>query len=135
MRRAFAIALLLTVVPLRAETPALLSRAIQKLIADEDHWAYTQTTRRFDQSGRPSGGQMVERYDPSRPIDEQWQLLEFAGHAPSPLELRIWQRDKEKAMKHHGEKTLGDVLDLDHATLDAQTPASATFLVPTTFVW
>jgi hypothetical protein len=130
MRRAPIIAILLATIPLRADTPALLSRAIQKLIADEDHWAYTQTTQRFNKSGKPDGGPTVERYDPSKPLEQEWQLIRYAGHVPSELEMRIWQRQKDKAMKHHGEKTLGDVLDLGHAMLVAETPASATFLVP-----
>ena len=124
------IAILLTALPLRAATPALLSQAIQKLIADEDHWAFTQTTLKFDKSGKTKGGPLVERYDPSKPVGQEWQLIKYSGHAPSDLEMRIWHYQKGKAMKHHGEKTLGDVLDLDHAVPASETPGSAMFLVP-----
>ncbi len=124
------VAILLTAIPLRAETPGLLDQAIRKLIADEDHWAFTQSTLRFDRSGKPEGGPTVERYDPSKPIGQEWQLIKYAGHSPSELDMRIWHYQKGKAMKHHGEKTLGDVLDLNHAALAAETPALATFLVP-----
>jgi hypothetical protein len=124
------VSILLAAIPLRAETPALLSQAIQKLIADEDHWAYTQTTQKLDGSGRPEGGPTVERYDPSKPIGQEWQLIKYAGHAPSELETRVWHYQKGKSTKHHGEKTLGDVLDLDHAGISVETPAAATFLVP-----
>jgi hypothetical protein len=130
MRFAPAIAILLATLPLHADTPGLLAGAIQKLIADEDHWAFTQTTLRFDKSGKPEGGPTVERYDPSKPVDEEWQLVLYSGHAPTELEAHIWRWQKEKAMRHHGEKTLGDVLDLDHATLASETPVSATYLVP-----
>jgi len=108
----------------------LLAGAIQKLIADEDHWAFTQTTQRYDKSGKPDGGTTVERYDPSKPLEQEWQLIQYAGHAPTDLETHIWHWQKEKAMKRHGEKTLGDVLDLDHSTDTSETPASVTFLVP-----
>ena len=130
MRRACILLLLLSPVLGRAAAPALLHDAIQKLIADDDHWAYTQSTQRFDRRGKPEGGLTVERYDPSQPTERQWQLLQFRGHAPTEWELTSWQSQKEKTMKHHGEKTLGDVLDLDHAGLASETAAVATFLVP-----
>ena len=130
MRPSLVMLILIAAVPLRAETPALLSKAIQKLIADEDHWAYTETTLKFDRTGKPSGGPTVERYDPSKPMSEEWRLIRYLGHAPTPDELRMWRYQKEKDMRRHGEKTLGDVLDLDHASLSSETAAAATFHVP-----
>jgi hypothetical protein len=114
----------------RAVAPVPLEEAIQKLIHDQDHWAYTQQTQLFDKAGKPNGGPTVERYDPSLPFDQQWQLLQFSGHVPTGDELAGWRRTKEKEMKHHGEKTLGDLLDLDHAALFAHAPDRDTFLVP-----
>jgi hypothetical protein len=116
----------------RAEVPTPLSDAIQKLIRDEDHWAYTQQTQRFKKSGEPDGGPTIERYDPSLPIDEQWQLVQFSGHKPTEGELGKWRRQKERAQKHKGEKTFGDYLDLEHATLFSSAADRLTFLVPLT---
>jgi hypothetical protein len=130
MRRACIFLLFLSPVLGRADAPPLLHDAIQKLIADDDHWAYTESTQRFDRLGKPEGGPTVERYDPSQPTDREWQLLQYRGHAPSRWELSSWQSQKEKTMKHHGEKTLGDVLDMDHAMLASETGTVATFLVP-----
>jgi hypothetical protein len=130
MRRALLITLFLANLPLRAEAPALLDQAIRKLMADVDHWAYTETTQKFGSSGKPEGGPTVERFDPSKPAEQEWQLIRYQGHAPSDSELRYWKRQKESEMKHRGEKSLGDVLDLDHAVLASQTDATATFRVP-----
>jgi hypothetical protein len=130
MRRACILLLLLSPVLGRADAPPLLHDAIQKLIADDDHWAFTQSTQRFDRLGKPTGGLTIERYDPSQPTEQEWQLLKFRGHAPTGPELESWQSQKERALKHHGEKTLGDVLDLDHATLASETPDAVTFVVP-----
>lgn len=116
----------------RAAVPAPLADAIQKLIHDEDHWAYTQRTQRFNKAGEPDGGPTIERYDPSLPIDEQWQLIQYSGHKPTESELGKWRRQKAHQQKHHGEKTLGDFLDLEHATLFSSVPDRLTFLVPLT---
>ena len=116
----------------RSEVPTPLADAIQKLVHDEDHWAYTQRTQRFNKSGEPDGGPTIERYDPSLPIDEQWQLIQYSGHKPTEGERGKWRRQKEHQQKHHGEKTLGDFLDLEHATLFSSAADRLTFLVPLT---
>jgi hypothetical protein len=130
MRRLALFLLILCPVLSRADAPPLLHDAIQKLIADDDHWSYTQSSQRFDRAGKPTGGLTIERYDPSLPTDQEWQLQQFRGHPPTDSELSSWRYQKEKMMKHHEEKTLGDVLDLDHAALASETPDAATFLVP-----
>jgi hypothetical protein len=130
MRRLSIIALLLCTVSARAETPALLDQAVKKLIADENHWAFTQTTQRFDKDGKAAGGPTVERFDPSKPFDQEWQLLAYEGRTPKESELSYWQRQKQRALRRREEKSLGDVLDLEHATLAGETTATATFLVP-----
>ena len=33
--------------------PAPLAAALHKLMVDDDHWAYTQTTQVYDRKGRP----------------------------------------------------------------------------------
>jgi len=116
----------------RAEVPAPLADAIQKLIKDHDHWAFTQQTQRFDKSGKPEGGPLIERYDPSLPIDEEWQLVQFEGHKPNAAEMEKWHRQKQREQKRAAEKTLGDYLDLDHAALFSTAEDRLTFLVPLT---
>lgn len=130
MRRACFLLLFLSPLLGRADAPPLLHDAIQKLIADDDHWAFTQSTQRFDRLGKPTGGLTIEKFDPSQPTDLEWQLLQFRGHPPTSAELESWQFQKERSLKHHGEKNLGDVLDLDHAAIASETPAAVTFVVP-----
>jgi hypothetical protein len=113
-----------------AAVPEPLNEAIQKLIHDEDHWAFTQKTQKFDKIGKPNGGPTIERYDPSMPFDQQWELLQWDGHPPSAGELASWRRHKAREAKHHGEKGLGELLDLEHATLLSTAADRDTFLVP-----
>ena len=130
MPRWLLIALFLTCACARAETPSLLAEAIRKVVADEDHWSYTVTIQRFDRNGKALGGPFVERYDPSRPYREQWLLLKYDGRAPTREETGSWRRQKDRQMRQMDEKSLGDVLDLGHATLAGESGATATFLVP-----
>ena len=117
-------------VPSLAAPPALLNQAVQTLIADQDHWAYTQTTQRFDKAGQPVAGATVERYDPSRPFDDQWELVSYQGRLPTDSEVATWRKQKVKQIRHHAEQSLGNFLDLEHATLATESTAKATYLVP-----
>ena len=130
MLRWLVVSTLLLSVAVHAETPPLLAEAVRKVVADEDHWAYTVIIQRFDKNGKTVGGPFVERYDPSQPFHEQWVLLKYDGHAPTESEASVWRRHRDHQMKQKEEKSLGEVLDLDHATLASESGASATFLVP-----
>src|ERR1700679_159682 len=116
MRRLLFVLALLTAGLARADTPALLQTALQKLLANEDHWAFTMKTQSFDKAGKPAGGPYVERYDPSKPFDQQWQLFKYNGRSPTNLELSSWRRSKAKYMSQRQEHSLIDKLDLDHVT-------------------
>jgi hypothetical protein len=125
----FFIALLAaSVAPVRAAPPAPLDEAIKKWIADEDHWAYTRHLR-IHNSFKPVE-ERVERYDPSQPDDEQWQLLEIGGKAPGPDQLKAWRRQKTKELKRNNEKPLAEYFDFDHATVAAETAGSIRYDVP-----
>lgn len=113
-----------------AAMPALLGTALGKLQADEDHWAYTQTTQAFDRKGRPDGGPTVERYDPSQPPAEQWRLIQWQGREPDGRDVRRWEKRKVKEQKRREEKTLGEVMDFDRATVREETAAEVVFAIP-----
>lgn len=113
-----------------AAMPALLETALGKLQADEDHWAYTQTTQAYDRKGAPDGGPTVERYDPSQPPAEQWRLLQWQGREPDERDLRRWEKRKLKEQKRREEKTLGEVMDFDRATVREETAAEVVFAIP-----
>jgi hypothetical protein len=114
---------------LRAEVPAPLAAALKKLVADDGRWAYTQTVKKYDRKGRPDGVQ-VERFDPLRPEEEQWTLLQRDGREPSDREQRAFQRKKEREMRRREEKSLGEVIDFDWAKAVTSTAEAIVYEVP-----
>lgn len=114
----------------RAEVPALLNEALQKLQADENHWAYTQTTQVYDRDGQAEGGVTVERFDPSLPYDQQWTLLQQDGREPTAREERAWRKRKDREMKRREEKSLGEIMDLDRAREVERYAGQVVFEVP-----
>lgn len=100
---------------LRAETPALLQTALQKLQAEENRWAFTQTTQAYDRQGRPDGGVMVEKCDPSQPPENQWTLVLRDGQPPTERQVRVWKRKRDKETRRREEKPLGQVIDFAQA--------------------
>lgn len=114
----------------RGEVPALLDAALQKLQADENRWAYTQTTQVYDRKGKADGGVTVERFDPSLPYDQQWTLLQEDGRTPTGREQRAWRKRKDKEMKRRDEKALGEVMDLERAREVERYDGQVIFEVP-----
>lgn len=114
---------------LRAGVPAPLEAALQKLMADEGHWAYTQTTQTFDRKGRPEELR-VERHDPSRPDEEQWMLLARNGKPPTDREVRAFRRRKEKEMRRREGKSLGEVIAFERAQPVRETEREIVYEVP-----
>lgn len=115
-RRGLFLIAVLVPLGLRAEMPAPLQAAVDKLIADTDHWAYTQEVREFSRRGEPEGGPTIERYDPSKPDDEQWSLRLYRGGIPSEADIRSWKRRKEREARRR-ERPLGELMDFERATL------------------
>jgi len=113
-----------------AVIPRLLESAIAKLQADENHWAYTQTTQEFDLKGEPKKGATIERFDPSQPLDRQWSLSQWKGGVPTAREERAWKRKKEKEMARREEKTLGEVMNFDRAELISEKAGKVDFEIP-----
>jgi hypothetical protein len=130
MRRLFGLLYLCALaIPAAAETPPLLGEAFQKLIANENHWAYTRTTQWYDRVGRPENGLTIERYDPSQAPDLRWTLVQYEGRMPTDSDRAAWQRHNHWEVKRR-EKSLGDVLDLEHAAVLTETPDAVLFEVP-----
>jgi hypothetical protein len=114
----------------RADIPPLLRRAVDKIVASDQHWAYTRTTQPLDADRKPKGGPTVEEFDPSQPDGSRWTLVEFKGHAPSPDDLAEWQKQKKLVASERKDRNLGELLDLEHATVMSQTELWANFDVP-----
>jgi len=110
--------------------PVPLAIALQQLMKDEGHWAFTQTTQIFDRDGQPEGGLQVERYDPSQPEEEQWTLLLRKGEPPTERQVRSWRRKKEKEMRRREEKSLGEVLDFNRAQVTREDAQALVYEIP-----
>jgi hypothetical protein len=82
--------------PTRAEMPALLQDAMQKLRAEAGHWAYTETSVVRDSRGRVHK-ETVVRHDPSLPYAEQTRLLKINGREPTKREAQKHRDAAEKA--------------------------------------
>ena len=110
----------------RAEPPPLLATAMQKLVTEDDQWAFTQVIRRTDREA----GDTVARFDPTKPIGEKWELITLKGRAPSNAEANRWCRRRGGEMSQTDGRTLTDVLDLENAIVVVETPTSVRFKVP-----
>ena len=105
----------------------LLNRAAEKWLAEGDHWAFTVLVREFDDDEVKE--ERVERYDPSKPGADRWELVAVNGHAPTDERRQAWL--KSKARKHRkAPKSLSDYFDFEHATVTGFTPASISYLLP-----
>lgn len=125
--------------PLRAETPRLLEQALQKVAADFDRWAYTQTLIERDGKGKVIR-ETVVRFDPSKPFAEQFTPLRVDGAEPDDGDRRKFRRRgerREKEIENAGRdgknpstRTLGELMEIDQATVVAEDDASVTYEVP-----
>jgi len=125
--------------PLRAEVPELLETALRKISDNFDHWAYTQTFVEKNDKGKIMRESVV-RFDPSKPYAEQFTPLAIDGKPPTPAHLRKYRRQGERRAARIEEaenegttptrKSLGELMDLVHATLAGENVQAATFEVP-----
>jgi hypothetical protein len=125
--------------PSRAAPPEPLARALQHIVDDYDRWAYTQTIVQRDTKGSVVSADVV-RFDPSQPYAGQYRPLSIDGKLPTAGQLRKYRRKGEKrgqkidAAESEGaepvRQTLGELMDLDHATIVAEDADGIAFDVP-----
>ena len=128
MRRFFiAVIFLLSLPAVRAEVPALLQAAFDRLAADVDHWAYTQTAVSRDGKGKVKD-ETVVRYDPSQPFDVQWTPLKIDGKEPTARQVKKYRHERDK--NRDKRRTLGELLNLEKAVAAEETPTAVTYEVP-----
>jgi hypothetical protein len=120
--------LLLGLSALRAEPPSLLAEAMQRWTAEMDDWAFTQRVRTFDNDKVKL--ERLERYDPSRPDNQRWELLEIDGKPPTAEQREYWQQRKNRKPKRRAEKAIEDYFDFDHAKLANETAEAVRYEVP-----
>jgi hypothetical protein len=129
----------LLAVPLRAEAPPLLQEALTKVARDKGRWAYTESDQMKNGQDKVVDTTVL-RFDPSKPYAEQYSPVEVHGHAPTKADLEKYRqrgiqrgRGLEKA-EEQGKpapgRTLGDVIDLAHATVSSEDAATVTYEVP-----
>ena len=110
-----------------AGAPPLLAEAVRKSALDAEHWAYTQTVISKDREGKVKE-ETVVRFDPSRPFEEQWTPIKLDGKDPTERQIRHLRDEHEKRRKSR--RTLGELLDLEKATVVEETVATVTYEVP-----
>ncbi len=114
---------------LRAETPPLLAKALQRWTAGQGDLAFTQQTRFF----RADGGvkeERIERYDPSLPDSQRWRLVEVDGLPATDGQRLKWESRKNGRPRRKVDESPSKFLDLDHATLVGETPRNVRFNIP-----
>lgn len=126
------------VATLHAEPPALLNDALLKVAKDQGRWAYTETD--VWRNGKDHVlMESVVRFDPSKPYPQQYTPIEINGHRPGPADLLRYRERGEKRgrMLERAEaqgrapgQTLGDLVDIDRASLFEEDADSVTYEVP-----
>lgn len=129
MRHLFLILALFMVpcVAVRAQTPPLLRKAVVRWLGERDNWAFTLHVREFD--GGKVKEERVERYDPSKPGVDRWELLSVDDKLPTDERRSDWQKRKTKKRKNAG-KPLDDYLEFEHATVLKETEKEICYHVP-----
>jgi len=135
-------AVLRAALPVRAAVPPLLADAIQKVLADANRWAFTQTIVEENGKGEETKRTVV-RYDPSKTYADQYVVLSVDGKPPSESDRskyrRRGERRGERMEKAESEgrtdtvgsrQSLGELMDLDGATQAAEDRTSVMFEVP-----
>lgn len=121
--RFFAGLVLSLTVSLHGETPPLLQAAVDNYAAGVGRWAYTQTEVRTE-----DGAITRVRHDPSQPPDRQWTLLEKDGRPATEREKSAYSKSRQSRSKSR--RSVGDLLELDRATVATETDTTVRFNVP-----
>lgn len=105
---------------------AMFAEALGKLGADEDRWAYTETSRGLDDKHVS-----VVRFDPSKTGDERATLLKIDGKPPTPAAVAKWRDEGRDAPATLSElPPIRDLIDLDDVRVYAEETAAVVFELP-----
>lgn len=110
-----------------AAAPALLQAAVDNYAKDVERWAYTQTIVSKDRKGKVEE-ELVVRNDPSQPYEVQWTILKIDGKDPTGHQIEKYRREHDKRRKSR--RSLGELLDLEKASVIGETPTAITYEVP-----
>lgn len=112
----------------RRDGPPLLAEAMEKWSAEMDEWAFTQRVRTFDDDKVKL--ERLERYDPSRPDNKRWELLEIDGKPPTKEQREYWEKRKNRKAKSRADKEVEEYFDFARATVAKETEDRVHYDVP-----
>jgi hypothetical protein len=105
----------------------ILREAVGHWLDERDHWAFTQRAREYD--GERLRRERLERYDPSRPDRERWELVLLNGRAPTPAEKADLTERKNKKRRRHT-TPIADYFDFARAAVTHETAQSISYELP-----
>jgi len=110
-----------------AASTQLLEHAVANWLGERDRWAFTQRAVEYSDG---TAHQRLERFDPSRPGNQRWQLLAVDGHPPTAEEREKWAAKKFKRHPRRIDTPIGDFFDFEAARVVAETPQLVRYEVP-----
>lgn len=113
----------------QAASRDVLAAAVDRFAAESNEWAYTQTTVSRGDDGRLRR-EVVVRFDPSRPEDEQFTPLLINGREPTEAQIRRYRRAQEKYRPQTDPLVLSRLLDVDAARPLREDGEAAFYQVP-----
>lgn len=84
---------------------------------DSENWAYTVETRLDNGNTGPEIQQTKQRFDPSYPLSQQWQLLEAGFAKPTKARLEQHKMTMQEISKDNSPTPIGEVDIVDLSTL------------------
>lgn len=110
-----------------AGAPAPLAQAMREFARDAGRWAYTQRFVEYARDGQVERT-WTARHDPSQHYDVQWTLLSRDGETPTEAQQKSFR--KRRASRERDRKSLGELLELDRATVAFQSSTELVYEVP-----
>lgn len=113
--------------PAPAYADDVLREAVGHWLDERDNWAFTQLAREYD--GPRLKRERLERYDPSRPDRERWELLRLNGREPTPAEKAELTDRKNKKRRRHT-TPIAESFDFTRATVAREDAQSIAYELP-----
>lgn len=107
----------------------VLATAVDRFAAESNEWAYTQTTVSRGDDGRLRR-EVVMRFDPSLPEDEQFTPLLINGREPTEAQIRKYRRSQEKFRQQTDPQVLSQLLEVNAARPLREDGEAAFYQVP-----
>ena len=100
-----------------ASVKAQLQQTYWHTLLDDNNWAYTVETQLDNGNTGRKIQQTKQRFDPSRPPLQQWQLLESDFAQPTPARLAQYKKTQQEIAEEAVQKIATNVEIVDFSTL------------------